>query len=737
MTDLSRAFELFLSIIGFTEFIEATTAAHYWLSGWVMLRALAALVMIACTLVFSVRAVRLALPSLTLPMRWSSILGVGMWVSTMGFHALRGLSLFNLPVGLACAVALGAAAVYVLPHRAPWRWALQREWRAIRAVARLFVRSRYWFVTSLFCGCALVLSARSLIVPPVGWDTITYHGPRMVHWLQTNQFTYDPGPGPYSFYRHFVSGGEVLMVWALLPFHSDLLANSITIVQWLGVGCAAWGLARALGVREPFAATSGGLVMFVPALALEMNSGYVEAALNLALLSGIGLAIQCLRRPSGSLAIAASMSLGVAAGIKLPGAPPGVVVLAVLLVRLLFFRQAPLTHRLLWIALSAVGGALPFWPWAAQAYAETGYPLSPMPVKVLGWTLGVSSPAMDWYQERPELHPFTWEHEARALKQLFSEVGFTSEALGPSLGVTSLIPLFVSLVGLFVLLRKQPLLAGVMATAMTAPWLTHFSAGLSVPRLIWSVSVARYLIGLMGLAIPTSFLWCRTGSALAKTYQRSLLLIALWSFGISLRHGIGNWEIRELMLVGVIVLVVCALFGQIFRPERALAAWQRCGLVAVVLMLMCSALQLRRDQTRTLACIQSYALHGSVRFWANAIAKVDEQEVVHKIALTGGAHHNSDHWFYYFFFGSRFQNIVQYVPPALDAGIAYFGPHGDIDLRADRDSWLRRIEKRGMTEVVTFPPRSIEQGWMESMPDRFEKLDGGPDFGLYRVLRKH
>ncbi|MEY4514839.1 MAG: hypothetical protein RLZZ450_6961 [Pseudomonadota bacterium] len=737
MTDHARAFDLFLSITGLADFIEASAAAHYWLSGTVVLRALAALVMIACTLVFCVRAVRLALPTLTLPLRWGAILGVGMWVSTMGFHALRGLGLFNLPAGLLGTTALGAIAVYALPERAPVGWALRREWRALKAVASLFVRNKFWFATSLFAALFALLALRSLIVPPLGWDTITYHGPRMVHWLQTNQFTFDPGPGPYSFYRHFFSGGEALMVWSLLPFHSDLFANLVTIVQWVGVGCASWGLARALGVREPFAATSGGLVMFVPVLMLEMNTGYVEAPLNLALLLGVGLAVQCLRRPNGALAIAAAMSLGVAAGIKLPGAPPGVIVLAALLVRLLLFRQAALRQRLTWIALSIVGGALPVWPWVAQAYAETGYPLSPMPVKVLGWTLGVSSPAMDWYQEREKLVPHQWESEASALSRLFSEVGFTSEAVGPSLGVTSLVPLIVAWLGVLVLLRRRPLLACVMAAAMAVPWAAHFSSGLSVPRLLWSVSVARYLIGLLGMAIPLSFVWCRPGSSLATTYQRVLLFISLLWVAIPLRHGFGNWEMRELMVVGTCLIVLGALLGQVFRPDRARTTWQRYGLAAALLALSCSALQLRRDQTRALACSSSFALHASLRFWASSIAKIDKPDVVHKIAVTGGPWRNSDQWFYYFFFGSRFQNVIEYVPPTRDAGIAHFGPRGDFAQRADRESWLTRIDQRKMTDVLTFPPRSLEQEWMESLPERFRKLEGSEDWGLYTVLHTH
>jgi len=735
MTDLTRVFGLFIEILGLRDFWAATEAAHYWLSASVMLRALAALWLVACTLVFSVRVVRVALPRMSLPLRWASIMGAGTWTATMGFHVLRGLDLFNLPAGLVCCSALAAGAVYILPERAPWLWALRREWRALRAVARLFGHRKFWFVSALFASYVLLVAARSLVVPPLGWDTITYHGPRMVHWLQTGQFTYDPGPGPYSFYRHFISGGEVLMTWALLPFHSDLFANLTSIVQWLGVGSATWGLARALGVREPFAASSAGLTMFLPVLSFEMNSGYVEAPLNLALLTGIALAIWCLRKPSGALAVAAAMALGVAAGIKLPGAPPGVVVLAVLLVRMLFVKRIGLAQRLGSVALSCVGFALPVLPWAQQAYAETGYPLSPMPVKLLGVTLGVVSPAMEWYQDRPLLAPYTWDAESMAQRMLFSEVSITNDGLGPSLGSPALIPLFMSALGLLVLLRRRPLIALTLAAAMAAPWAAHFSAGLSVPRLYWAVSVARYLIGLMGMALPVSMVWCKPGSTLAHTYRRALLVISLWTVGISLRHGFGVWEMRELMITMVVSLGLGTLAWLALRTPNKLLWWQRAAGAALVFAFGCSALQLRRDQTRPLAYANSFALHNCPRYWAPAVPFIDELEVPHRIALTGGPMQNADNWFHYFFFGSRFQNSIHYVTPTRDGGIGYFGPHGDLGARADLDSWLQHLDARQISEVITFPPLSIEQGWMDSKPDLFEKLTGGFDWGLYRRKR--
>ena len=47
---------------------------------------------------------------------------------------------------------------------------------------------------------------------------------------------------------------------------------------------------------------------------------------------------------------------------------------------------------------------------------------------------------------------------------------------------------------------------------------------------------------------------------------------------------------------------------------------------------------------------------------------------------------------------------------------------------------VKNLERRGITEVLSFPPRSLELGYMDKLPERFEKLDGDGSWGLYRVL---
>ncbi|HKU41756.1 MAG TPA: hypothetical protein VJR89_26545, partial [Polyangiales bacterium] len=358
MSLLHALWELLDAIWGLGDLFASLRENHGYFSWSSALGGLAAVWLVGCAWGVSVCAARWLAPQAGLPLRWSITFSAGMWISTVGFHALRELQAFQIGWALlACTALLGVSLRVGLLR------ALRLELRALRAFLCLLRRSReraLWVIASVF---GALLFVRGFVIPPLGWDTITYHGPRAAQWIATGRFTFEPGVGAFDFYRHFFAGGEVLSAWAMLPFHSDLLANLASFVQWIGLGLGAWAVARAIGLREPFASTSAAVLMFVPTLQLEVNSGYVEIALNGALLQGIAAALQCMRRPQLGLAIAAALSLGVAVGIKLPGAPPAAIVAGLLWLRLLPARALDVRQKLIGLGASLCAALLPAAPW--------------------------------------------------------------------------------------------------------------------------------------------------------------------------------------------------------------------------------------------------------------------------------------------------------------------------------------------------------------------------------------
>jgi len=724
----SRLAELFDAAWGISAFFEALLHAHgYWQFGTAF-RTLAAAWLIFCTSLASLRAARLLLPCSGLALRWSGAWCCGMWLATVGFHILRSLHGFAIGWALLGCTALLAATVMVRRDRWPLSICLWREGHAVRELTRLIRHSRYRVFWTIFAAAGALLALRSLIIPPLGWDTMTYHGPRAAQWVQTGKFTFDPGTGSYDFYRHFFAGAEVLMAWAMLPFQSDLFVNLASTVQWIGLGLSAWALARAIGVREPFASTSAVVLLFTPVLQLEVSSGYVELALNAALLHGIAVALVCLRRPTPGALVMCALALGVAIGIKLPGAPPAAIVAAVLLIRVLATRMLSVRTKLTALGASAVVALLPAAPWLARAYRDTGYPLSPLPAQLFGITLGAASSMLRWYAHRPQLTPYEWGSEKDALLAIFSPFWRLNETLG----AWALLPLLVFPIGLIAFARRRPVAALALTAAALMPVLAHYSEGMIPVRLLRAPSSARFLVPTFALLVPVSLAWCRRGRPLAAAYRWLLLAYALSAVVLCLRRGWGDWEHRELVITG---LAIAFFVGGVRAIMHRRPLWA-IGLAVFASMWFCSGLQLRRDETLGLALQKSHALVNFPRFWVEGVPRVDEPETPRVIALTGGPDRSSDKWFHYFFLGRRFQNQMRYVVPTRDGVVAHFGKGGDLDQRADRDSWLQRLDASGATEVLTFPPRSIEQAWMEGeAAARFEKLAGKEDWGLYRYLR--
>lgn len=722
-----RLSELLDAAWGISAFFDALMDAHaYWQFGTAF-RALAAAWLIFCASLAALRAARLLLPCSGLALRWSGAWCCGMWLSTIGFHLLR--SVHGFAIGWALLASTALLAVTILVRRDAWPLAIcvWREVHAAGALGRRIRAGRYAFFWAIFAAGGVLLALRSLIIPPLGWDTLTYHGPRAAQWVQTGKFTFDAGTGSYDFYRHFFAGAEVLMAWAMLPFHSDVFVNLASVVQWIGLGLSAWALARAIGLREPFASTSAAVIMFTPVLQLEVSSGYVELALNAALLHGIAVALVCLRRPSAGALVMCAVALGVATGIKLPGAPPAAIVAAVLLVRVLATRRLAIRDKLSALGVSAVVAVLPAGPWLARAYRDTDYPLSPMPAQLFGMTLGVASPMLRWYAHRPQLTPYAWGAEKEALLAIFSPFWRLNETLG----AWALLPLLLFPFGLVAFARRRPIAALALTAAAVMPVLAHYSGGMIPVRLLRAPSSARFLVPTFALAVPISLAWCRRGRPLAAAYRWALLAYALSALVLCARRGWGDWEHRELVITA---LALAFFIGGVRvlahrRPLRAV------GVAVVLYMWFCSGLQVRRDETLGLALQKSHALVNFPRFWVEGVPLVDEPDQPRVIAITGGPDRSSDKWFHYFFLGRRLQNQLRYVVPTRDGGVAHFGKGGDLDQRADRASWLGRLDAAGASEVVTFPPRSIEQRWMEEMPDRFERLAGKDDWGLFRVRR--
>ena len=249
--------------------------------GLLIVGSVAALHLVGATVYASYRLAWALLGPCSPLIRMAATITIGAWLATTGFHLLFTLSLFQLPVAAAAAFGLAFAASFV-PGNRSIRSLFGEDWEHLRRDwgDTLTAGERLSIYVAVPTACLVLV--RGLVLPPLGWDWLTYHGLRSAHFVQESSWTFGPAPGPWSKYRHFLAGAEVLDAWAMLPFHSDLLVNVCTWVQWLALGISAAALSEVLGLGLRKAVIAGVAVLFVPtALALAL-SGYVDNALSTA-----------------------------------------------------------------------------------------------------------------------------------------------------------------------------------------------------------------------------------------------------------------------------------------------------------------------------------------------------------------------------------------------------------------------------------------------------------------------
>jgi hypothetical protein len=684
-----------------------------------------AVLLIAATFVASYRVAWLLAGHGAFVLRLAGTMVIGCWSATIGFHLLRIFGLFNPITGVIIALLMATVSMRALRGTST-RVLLRRDARVVRKLASGLRRSP-WFPALLFFVPFIVLRiTRAMFQPALSWDTLTYHGPRAIMFVQSGAFTFEPAPGTWSVFRNVFAGGEVLWAWAMLPFHNDVLASFTNAVQWLGVGLATWAFGRSLRLREPYAFLAGVLVLFIPTLQLEIPSGYVEPPLYLAFMVSLAAAVDMLRRPQASRFVLGMMAAGLAIGIKQLTAPPLALVCLFMLWRMLGSPRVQGWRLAMGLGLVAV--ILPPLPWIVHAWIDTGAPFSPVPFRIFGLTLGEAAPHFAWHIQQDVSAAYTLKGEWAALKAIFAAPGFAQEAMG----LFSLIPIVLIPAGLRRLFRSSRSAGWLVLVVSIVMWASLYFPGLSVARMLQPANMSRYVMGVVLVGLPLSLfgvaVWPRVVKVLAG------VLWCCFAYN-AISYALRGWAQFEPTLI-CSGLAGGAVWGSILLSlmRKPTAVRLFAGLAVTWLALV----GLRHGQLafRYEAARQSEQLHWILRYWADGAEAIDNPGTSHEVAVTAGPTQVAGYWFTYFFFGSELQNRMHYVPVTTDGQIAHFGPNDMRRRLADRDAWLHRLDERGITHVVTFKPNSVERDWIRQLPGQFEQLQGAEDWGVFRIRGK-
>jgi 4-amino-4-deoxy-L-arabinose transferase-like glycosyltransferase len=634
-------------------------------------------------------------------LRLTAVAIATLWILTVVFHLLIALHAFRLPVVLlllpGIALAFRRSVRGQITGRHFLRWWRTGRWR------------QSWFTA----GAAIfgILAVRALFVPPVSWDSLTYHLVKAALWVQGGGPIALRAPGGGGAYMDVPGGVDALWAWVMLPFHSDLLVGVADVAGYFLLGAGVYGLGRELGARARLAALGAAFVMAMPSALMAAGSNYVDNMVAFYLTAATAFALRYLRRGEPGCAILAAMAGGLAAGSKLTAVPLLAVFLVAILLRAWRGGSRPTARRV--IAVSAAAALLVSAPWYLRTWIATGYPLSPYPVRVAGIVLGVSADA-DWYgQQRPVAQPYTFAAEWPALLTMFHDP--FSNTLGP----VAAIPVAILPATLFWLWRRHRPSAILLGTLLAAALQTYLSPQYAVTRLGWARMSGRYFLHPVAIAVTLGL--AAFPAAPLTTVLALATALNLWF------HGGLYWTGLELTLVlsylGVLALAV-------WLAGRFSGGIARTTAVAVLSVACLGVGQAGRDLFRYELAASAIVTHEAPRFPAEALAAVNGQ-VGRTVAFTSGPYQVADNWLVYPFLGSRLQNTPVYVPISRSGRLI---PHPDPEYLKDADveAWLARLEALQVEVVVSFSPSGPELAWMESRPVAFPRIAGdGQDWGVY------
>lgn len=184
------------------------------------------------------------------------------------------------------------AGVRWVPAARPWLWVMGAAWAGALG----------WMVYA------------GLLMPPFGWDGLSYHIPPAVWWLQAGRIY--PVPTQFTFGYGYPQGMSLLILWQLAYTATDHLVNVVQVPFILLGVLAAYGLAREAGIGQPWSWWASAFWGLTPIVLEQAVVPYNDVAVAALTLAAFYLVLRFRRTGAKGPLWLAGVALGVILGIK-------------------------------------------------------------------------------------------------------------------------------------------------------------------------------------------------------------------------------------------------------------------------------------------------------------------------------------------------------------------------------------------------------------------------------------
>ncbi len=609
-----------------------------------------------------------------------------------------------------------------------------------------------WLHRALMLWAAIAAGARALggmASPPLTWDTLTYHALKPAEWVQYGYKIRTLAPDQWGYLTFYPDAAEVPGAWSMLFLRSDLGLPVVGIGLWVACAFAVYALARALQATRKQAFRAGILVAFLPALLVEMVSGYSDMFVLLAFLA-LGFALVLLYRCRGwAEAVLVGATAGLLAGAKFSGLPIAFLAFAFPLVAPGFgFRGISRLRAFILAGVSALGMAGPHY---LGVWIERGSPLYPFSLKIGSWVLSAGNAQLRaLFAGELGITDPRWASGIvllQALVRPYSLPKVEFAGFGPALLI--LAPL--GCIGLWACLidgraRRERLAPSLWLMILALlPLFGIMSKEFAGQRAMWLPNLARLLLSLpAALAVLGAGLRSRVASA-SMSAALVITMTMAWPVGIAnpMLDAIGQlapWLALALTLAALAVLAFSRHPSLRNKSEWAIPS--AIGIAALVLVVPLA--EVRKESRYAIyeaatapapAFIMQFTWPRHAAAWP--LWQVLDDGTPHRIHASYGWDGLGHNDLRYPLLGSRLQNRVFYIPITGGQGpIIDYQQADRVRREADEVAWLDRLRTAHIDMVFLGEPSPIEREFVLGHPERFQLVGRGQGglHALYRFL---
>lgn len=176
---------------------------------------------------------------------------------------------------------------------------------------RVFLRPRRALLAAGLAAAGASTLALAVAVPPNNYDSMTYHLPRVAHWIQDRTVAFYPTHSLRQLYSG--PGAEYAICHLGILAGSDRLANAVQWIAWAGAAVAASEIARLLGARVRGQLATAVFAATLPGGILEATTTQNDLVASFWICAFAALSLRALRRPAERfLPFGAALALGLA-----------------------------------------------------------------------------------------------------------------------------------------------------------------------------------------------------------------------------------------------------------------------------------------------------------------------------------------------------------------------------------------------------------------------------------------